>query len=324
MKITVIHHSADFDGVFCREIARHFLLIDRQDPASPPPEVEFIGWDFPNPPLHNGQILLNSDLIYVMDLPIDRPFGWIFKDGYAGNETDPRIQPLDRVDFSKYVWIDHHATSILSHPAGIPGYRIDGVAACRLAWQWFRNYTLCNVVGGLPRKQEFTDRIVTEPKAVQLAGEYDIWDKRNPEAETFQYALRCGEIGPSTFHALFYNDEPRLKAMLFGGGIAQRYAQQVDAETVNARSFLMRWEELNFLCINSARYNSQLFAARDIEATGHDALLGFCWMGKKWLVSLYHAKHRTELDLSAIALKHGGGGHRGAAGFTCKTLPFEL
>ena len=35
MKTTVIHHSADFDGIFCREIARKFL-----------PDAELIGWDF--------------------------------------------------------------------------------------------------------------------------------------------------------------------------------------------------------------------------------------------------------------------------------------
>ena len=34
MKTTVIHHSADFDGLFCREIARKFL-----------PGAELIGWN---------------------------------------------------------------------------------------------------------------------------------------------------------------------------------------------------------------------------------------------------------------------------------------
>jgi len=317
MKITVIHHSADADGIFCREIARHFLLIDRYNPGSPPPEVEFIGWDFPSPPLNVFELEVKSDLIYVMDLPLDRPFGFTFKDGRAIDSADP--------DYEKFIWIDHHATSIASHPTGIPGYRIDGVAACRLAWQWFkRKGDVGAPPGSFPSKANFINREVQEPMAVQLAGEHDIWDRRNPAAETFQYALKCGEIGPSTYHALFANDGKLLKSMLFGGGIAQRYAQQSDADTCRARSFLMKWEELNFLCINSARFNSLFFESRDIEATGHDALMGFCWTGKQWIVSLYHAKHKTDLDLSRIAAKYGGGGHRGACGFTCKTLPFPL
>ena len=40
MKTTVIHHSADYDGIFCREIARKFL-----------PDAELIGWDFKDEPL---------------------------------------------------------------------------------------------------------------------------------------------------------------------------------------------------------------------------------------------------------------------------------
>ena len=38
--------------------------------------------------------------------------------------------------------------------------------------------------------------------------------------------------------------------------------------------------------------------------------------GKIWTVSLYHAKHNTGIDLSEIAKKYNGGGHRGACGFT--------
>lgn len=39
MKTTVIYHSADYDGIFCREIARRFL-----------PDAELIGWDFADKP----------------------------------------------------------------------------------------------------------------------------------------------------------------------------------------------------------------------------------------------------------------------------------
>ena len=35
IKTTVIYHSADFDGLFCREIAKKFL-----------PDAELIGWDW--------------------------------------------------------------------------------------------------------------------------------------------------------------------------------------------------------------------------------------------------------------------------------------
>jgi nanoRNase/pAp phosphatase (c-di-AMP/oligoRNAs hydrolase) len=53
--------------------------------------------------------------------------------------------------------------------------------------------------------------------------------------------------------------------------------------------------------------------------------MGFYYTGKDWAFSLYHAKHRTDLDLSTIAVKYGGGGHRGACGFrldSLKDMPF--
>lgn len=36
MKTVVIYHRADFDGLFCREIARKFLGD----------QAEYIGWDY--------------------------------------------------------------------------------------------------------------------------------------------------------------------------------------------------------------------------------------------------------------------------------------
>jgi hypothetical protein len=232
---------------------------------------------------------------------------------------------------SRMIWIDHHKTSIEKWSADIPGYRIDGVAACRLAWQWFlinehnaQNTTNEALQVPLPGKLDFIDRMVSEPYAVKLAGEYDIWDKRNPDAETFQFALRAEPLTPVGWGSLLDDDRSFVDDLLVKGRVCQRYAQSVDSSICKSQTWLMDWEGLRFLCVNTARFNSLYFAARDVPDTGHDALLGFCWNGKCWTVSLYHAKHNTDLDLSEIAKKHGGGGHRCACGFTCSTLPFTL
>lgn len=305
MKPTVVYHSADFDGIFCREIARQFL-----------PDAEFIGWNFGDAPL-----AIPSTPLYVMDLPLDRVFGFTYK-------AEDRAKCGPQHPFG-LVWIDHHKTSIDTHPESIPGYRIDGVAACRLAWQWFatgnrsRN-PMMQHDWQLPSKQDFIDRKVTEPLAVRLAGEYDIWDKRDPDAETFQYALRCSPVTQEGWNHLLSFQDGFARKLLDDGRVAQRYARETDASICNSRTWLMDWEGLRFLCVNSARFNSLLFAAKDTPETGHDALLGFCFDGKCWTVSLYHAKHRTDLDLSEIAKRHGGGGHRGACGFTSTALPFPI
>lgn len=309
-KTTVIHHSADYDGLFCREIARKFL-----------PDAEMIGWDF-----GDKTLTIPDGPIYILDLPVDRVFGLVpwKTPGDAGNWPG-----LNRI-----VWIDHHKSSIESHPTDIPGYRIDGVAACRLAWQWFRNIHEqmesddASQWPKLPTYVQFKNREVSEPRAVRLAGEYDIWDKRDPQSEVFQFGLRSRELTPDDWKRLLDSDEKFLPnaqlvdQLLADGSLLQRYQKTNDASVVNHRSFMVQFEGLNFLALNTARCNSLSFAAKDVPETGHDALMGFYFNGTKWTVSLYHAAHRQDLDLSQIAVKHGGGGHRGACGFTSERLPF--
>jgi len=308
-KIIVIHHSADFDGLFCREIARKFL-----------PEAELIGWDFADKPL----AIPDAGTIYVLDLPVDRVFGIQFA-------QPPKTALIENDWLNRVIWIDHHKSSIDSHPQNIPGYRIDGVAACRLAWQWFTNLPPGKVpeVYGLPNKGEYFNRTVSEPYAVQLAGEYDVWDKRNPDADTFQFGLRSVTLTYDywanmlniTRHPDSVDTWSQLtcRALLCNGGLLQRYQQQTDKGVMGC-SFLVTFEGLKFLALNTPRCNSLTFAAKDIPKTGHDALMGFYWNGTAWNVSLYHANHRKDLDLSKIAVQYGGGGHRGACGFRLLNL----
>ena len=305
-KITVIHHSADFDGLFCREIARKFL----------PPETEFIGWDY-----RDERIPFPSEgTVYVLDLSPE-----CF-------ESIPKYQ-------ERLIWIDHHKSAIEKFPQVLPGYRIDGVAACRLAWQWFsiqskmENEQLpCS--DGLPDLFDFKDRRVVEPLAVRLAGEYDIWDKRDPNAETFQFGLRSRELRDSDWGMLLdgqsYQGSQKvelIESLLRDGGLLEKYQQRSDKDTM-PRAFLIEFEGLKFLTLNTARCNSLTFASKDLPETGHDALMAFYFDGVKWNVSMYHANHRKDLDLSLIASKQvyngkSGGGHRGACGFQCQKLPFN-
>ena len=285
------------------------------------PDAELIGWDFGDKPLE----IPSERAIYVMDLPLDKVFGFEYKPGDV--DKNPPQHPAG------LVWIDHHKSAILTHPEGIPGYRIDGVAACRLAWQWFATFNdsrnpislPSGIKAPLPDKQSFIDRKVLEPLSVRLAGEYDIWDKRDTRGEEFQFGLRAQDLNESDWRCLLSlnGDGTRAAEILCDNGQKiQAYQKRVDASICEHKTWLQEWEGLKFLCLNSARFNSLVFAAKDIPETGHDALMGFCWNGKTWTVSLYHANHRKDLDLSLIATKYGGGGHKGACGFTTSKLPF--
>ena len=308
MKNTVIYHSADYDGIFCREIARKFL----------PADTEFIGWNFGNPLLSWPA----EGTIYVLDLPVDKVFGSQFSPLMRDKPVDPLL--------TRIIWIDHHKSSIEIHPTGIPGYRIDGVAACRLAWQWFSLHAAWDPREqyppyDLPKLEDYVDRKVSEPLAVRLAGEYDIWDKRDPRSELFQYGLDT-EIDHNELMfdwLLKPESDIYVQQIVAQGKCAATCITKRDADMMKSRSFLVRdFHGLRLLCLNIAKCNSLTFASLDVPETGHDALCGFYWNGKVWTFSLYHAKHNTGIDLSEIAMQYGGGGHRGACGFTVSQPAF--
>jgi uncharacterized protein len=273
MKTIVIYHNADFDGLFCREIARKFFR-----------DADLIGWNYGDP----TPSVPRDARLFILDLSIP-----------------------DLMDHPKLTWIDHHKTAIDKYPSTIPGYRIDGVAACRLAWQWFH-------ATSLPEKEDFIERKVSEPFAIRLAGEYDIWDKRDSRAELLQHGLRSCELTPEIWKELLDEKQtigfaPMVQKLLFQGQAIQYAKTQENQGIISSYGFTMKFEGLTFLACNHARFNSLLFTAG--LTPEHDACLGFNWTGSKWRVSLYHATGKEHHDLSKIASKYGGGGHRGACGF---------
>ena len=306
MKTIVIHHSADFDGIFCREIARRFM-----------PNAEFVGWDFGEP-----QICLDGfkGTVYVMDLPLDC---------------------MKCADECQVIWIDHHRSSIAKFPTSVLGYRIDGVSACRLAWVWFSaalrfieqtvenppNWKWFQENYAFPKLEDFRERKIEEPLAVRLAGEYDVFDQRDPRAELFQSGLRSQplyEFWPKLLS--LGNDSEYLVAHLLNQGACIYYARtQEYADVIKEQGFDLEFEGLKFLacCSHECDIRSQLFEAG--IKPHHQALLGFTYTGKpgkEWRVSMYQLPGAKEPDLSVIAVKHGGGGHPGACGFIAHSLPW--
>ncbi len=299
MKTTVVYHSADADGWFCRETARKYL-----------PEAELIGWDYKDAKIPFPE----TGEVYVLDLSPE-----CFE-----------VLPADYQE--RLIWIDHHASAIAKWPVNLVGYRIDGVAACRLAYQWFT----CLDGAPLPSKQNYKDRAVAEPFALMLAGEYDVWDHEpsGNKDKTFQLGLRSRELTADDWKLLMTrHDEAHGEynlgmvnttwmKLMQDGRIIEKYVNAGQEFTINTCGFIIEFEGLKFLALNTPNKSSTMFEARDVPETGHDALMKFNYDGKTWDVSLYHAAHRTDIDLSVIALKHGGGGHKGACGFRPSKLPF--
>ena len=293
-KVLAIYHSKDFDGICCREIAKKFYATNSNV------ELTLVGWTHGDPLIDMPE----EGEVVVMDLSPD-----CLK--RIGN-----IEDFNSVIAPRVIWIDHHKTAIDKWPYGIPGFRLDGVAACRLTWQYFFNRSTARTT-----RTDFYNRAVEEPETVRLLGEYDIWDKRDSYADLLQYGLRAQNPDkmPEIWGLLLGDNrgvaDHTLHQVLVRGEGAQQYAQNMDASLVRHNTIKLHWEGLTWLCINTGRFNSLTFKSIDVPESGHDALMGMSMTPNGWTVSLYHAAHRKDLDLSVIAKKHGGGGHKGACGF---------
>ena len=312
MNFAIVYHDADYDGKLSNEVCRYWL-----NRLYPKAAIHSYGWDYGRPvptPLHKwwdpnaGDQFSNEwslyDAIYIVDLSVDSLM------------ARPELR-------DKIVWIDHHKSAIEKwdatpsdaepHPGAVQGLRNDGVAACRLCWQWFTRDPVT-----LPwTKQDFIDRKVDEPKLIRLAGEYDIWDHRDPNGKVLQFGLRA--LDEKGLCALIHEEftstgHSNLNNAILAGKAIKSYSDKMADEYSSAYAQTLKWEGLTFCALNiGQRGNSDLL--RGGIKPEHDACFAWRYTGKEVAVSLYHIEGKTHHDLSLIATKYGGGGHRGACGF---------
>lgn len=98
------------------------------------------------------------------------------------------------------------------------------------------------------------------------------------------------------------------------GRLLYRYKQKQAEEYVKAKGFAVEFEGHKAFAVNHGLISSDFFET--VDDGSYDMFIGFSYNGGsgKWSYSLRAAK--DDVDVSKIAVKYGGGGHKGAAGFT--------
>ena len=236
--------------------------------------------------------------------------------------ADLSLQPWTEMirlqqEAGKLIWIDHHKSAIAYYDewveaegSPIDGRRQDGIAACRLCWEY------CNP--GVPL-----------PRAVFLADRYDVWQWQDvPGAIEYQYGTKFYETDPATRDGQDFwfqqlnpiKADSLVKQVEEEGKLLMRYKERSNSSYMSDNCFETEIDGLKVVAVNR-KGNSQQFDSV-FNPEKHHAMLTFAWAKGMWTVSLYTS--RKDVDVSAVAKKHGGGGHAGAAGFQCQELPFEL
>jgi hypothetical protein len=268
--ILVIYHKSDLDGLCCAAIARE-AIGDGAD---------YLGYEYDEP----IPDLSVYHTVFILDISL------------------PEAVMIENK--GKIIWCDHHKSileKLKDHK--FEGLQIDGVAACRLSYQWF--FPDANLL--YPTKEDFVNLRVVEPYAVQLLGLYDIWDKRWPCVDTFQLGMQSEKNPP--WSALLQTGLEKgdlVDAIIDKGEAIQSYMDTVNAQISVERGFDVAFEGLLFRALNTARCNSLTFSAA--IRPEHDGVMGYYWNGKLWKFSLYGVLHKKDIDLSKIAVKYGGGG----------------
>lgn len=288
------YHRGDLDGHCAGAIVRHKF-----------PKTQMIGLDYEDDfaakiPWQN--IIQGTEMVMVDFCLPD------IKDMHC----------LQDLSGDNLTWIDHHHTAITEAQEAdfdCPGIRMVGQAACELTWEYF-----------------FPEKPI--PLAVYFLGCYDVWRRKDPNWASqilpFQYGMRGFQTDPGKIESihLWGKAIPKIDARFqnkicdLGSRILQ-YQELENDKLIARQGFSGVFENLPSLFVNHGPGSSMKFEGWPTHQD-YPLLISFARLpGRKWLVNLY--TFREDVDCGEIAQRHGGGGHRKAAGFICEgELPFQI
>ena len=198
------------------------------------------------------------------------------------------------------VWIDHHI-SAMKQMQGIAdswkGIRNNEEAACVLTWRYF-----------------FPDKPV--PQALILIGDRDIWRWAEKDTGAFNeglFHLNTHADNDELWRPLLENNQELLSQIIHDGARLREARLGQIKRMVSHYGFEVLFEGFRTMAIN-APGNGDI--GQHIRDLGYE--VAYCYVDQ-----MNHNKLITSVtlfsavtDVSKIALKYGGGGHAGAAGFS--------
>lgn len=282
----VVHHN-DMDGRCAGFIVKHFVQMASGSIPSP----EFIEMDYDRKfPFEQVGI---GERVFIVDFSLEL------------EGMKKLLQITDDVH-----WIDHHGSSIRKYDnwdgKEIKGLRDEGAAGCVLTYKYC--YRLFKY-----------KRARYVPIFIQLIGDRDIWAwKYGQRTKLFHRGLLAEDTSPES--DVWYDAwKATGKFERNGVPIERAFAQQAQ-EIFKRGGFWTEFCGHKCFVVNSTLQSSEYFEQFVPDAT---VWISFRYTQGCWSVSLYS----LQVDVSKIAEKFAyngrrGGGHKGAAGFTCYYPPF--
>lgn len=224
---------------------------------------------------------------------------------YVLDFTFPDMETLAEIAGQKLIWIDHHKTTMEEHKelwdSNILGKRDITKAASQLTWEYLKS-----------------DQ--TLPIAVEYISKRDIWQFGDKKEEISAFTGACQILLHSPEDAdwkdlLASNNNGKEKVELY---LRVGHAL-VDVQKVRIEKAFERGTDISFHGLRARLINTTSDAS-DIgeyvyQKPEYD--IAVMWQIINDMVQVSLRSNST--DCAEIAQKHGGGGHRGAAGFRIKS-----
>lgn len=206
------------------------------------------------------------------------------------------------------VWIDHHTSSLnLQNETlwlkNVDGLRQDKISGAKLTYMHL-----------------YPDKEV--PYYVELVSDYDCWlYKYEPDTTFFKLGIET-----KNFDALediwlklsdSFLDVPTVNNLIDDGKTIKTYIDQQNKYYRDHFAYETEIEGLKCLVVNQ-KTNSWVFGDKYNE---YPLVMVWVFNGEKYTYSIFSSN--PDVDCSKIAEKYGGGGHKGASGFSSAELLFK-
>ena len=290
MKVLIIYHSADFDGVMSCLVCRKYLLNNKTQ-YNLELDIDLLGWNYGDIVPDAKRIIEGYDQIYSVDISFPaETMGELAKSG-------------------KFIWIDHHITAIQDSEqfgySDCTGLRRIGTAACELTWEYlFPNYDC--------------------PLVVQYLGAWDVFNKGRFDWEGIvnplqvAFSERYGLVPQHWYDELddlMLNNNGLLDSIIHDGKIIYSYNQQRSEAAVRKYGFEViidgKWKGI---CLMNTTFGSIQF--KSIISKYDCSVVVNRKNRDLYNVSIYiEPEHLIDFNAGEYLKKnYCGGGHKNAAG----------
>jgi oligoribonuclease NrnB/cAMP/cGMP phosphodiesterase (DHH superfamily) len=251
---------------------------------------------------------------YVMKLPLDviqKDEVVYFVDYSFKKDTIWQLEKVLEIT-KNVIWIDHHTSSInlekeLPWTKEITGIRQDKISGAGLTYMFLYDCAFKAI-----------------PYFIKLISDYDCWlYKYEPDTTYFKIGVETQK-----FDALddiwidLFNDEEKgyiavIDDLIEQGKIIKGYIDRDNEQYRNNYSYESEIAGHKVLVVNR-KSNSWIFGDKYNE---YPLVMVWVFDGKKYIYSIFSSN--KDVDCSKIAESYGGGGHKGAAGFSSDELLFK-